>query len=115
MDREDHNMEAALWAEYKHSRAKAAKDALVIYYLGYVKHICHRMAMELPSHVRADDLVSSGVVGLIDAIDKFDDKRDNLFKTYAFIRIRGAVYDDKKSDDGPGTAVVPPSPDRGDR
>jgi len=102
MNRDDQSIEAKLWAAYKHARtkdAKNAKDALVLYYLGYVKYICQRMAMDLPAHMRAEDLVSSGVVGLIDAIDKFDDRRDNLFKTYAFIRIRGAVYDELRKFD----------------
>jgi len=99
MDNDELRMEAKLWDAYKAAPGKETKDALVIYYLGYVKHICQRMAMELPAHVKAEDLVSSGVVGLMDAIDKFDDKRDNLFKTYAFIRIRGAVYDELRKFD----------------
>ena len=95
----DQEKEEALWSQYKKARTKEAADALIIYYLGYVKRICQRVAMELPANITVDDLVSSGVIGLMDAIEKFDDRRSNLFKTYAFIRIRGAVLDELRKFD----------------
>ena len=68
-------------------------------YLPYVKRIVHRIAIHLPSHLEIDDLVSAGVVGLIEAIEKFDPSRDNKFLTYAIFRIRGAVLSELRSQD----------------
>lgn len=70
------------------------RDELVVFYLRYVRYICSRIAMELPPHISEDDLISSGVLGLLDAIEKYDPDRDNLFKTYAYTRIRGSVIDE---------------------
>jgi RNA polymerase sigma factor for flagellar operon FliA len=86
--------EETLWRNYKREHSEANREALILNYLWFVKYICGRMAMTLPSHIRADDLVSSGVFGLIDAIEKFDDRRKNQFRTYAFSRIKGAVLDE---------------------
>ncbi len=72
---------------------------LLTEYLPYVKRIVHRIAIHLPSHLEIDDLVSAGVVGLIEAIEKFDPSRDNKFLTYAIFRIRGAVLSELRSQD----------------
>lgn len=69
------------------------RDQLVETYLPHVKFIADRIAVKLPPSVEADDLYSAGVIGLIDAIDKFDTLRGVLFKTYAELRIRGAILD----------------------
>lgn len=69
------------------------RDHLVEKYLPHVKFIADRIAVKLPPSVEADDLYSAGVIGLIDAIDKFDPMRGVLFKTYAELRIRGAILD----------------------
>ena len=55
--------------------------------------------MRLPSNIELDDLISSGVIGLMDALDKYDPNRDNKFKTYAEFRIRGAILDELRSQD----------------
>src|SRR5690606_28072732 len=57
------------------------------------------IAVRLPSHIELDDLISSGVIGLMDAIEKYDPKRDNKFKTYAEFRIRGAILDELRAQD----------------
>jgi RNA polymerase sigma factor for flagellar operon FliA len=64
-----------------------------------IHYIADRLASRLPSHISRDDLISSGVLGLIDAIDKFDESRGILFKTYAEFRIKGAMIDDLRNMD----------------
>ncbi|RYE82888.1 MAG: RNA polymerase sigma factor WhiG, partial [Hyphomicrobiales bacterium] len=51
------------------------------------------------TNIELDDLISSGVIGLMDAVDKYDSTRDNKFKTYAEFRIRGAMLDELRSQD----------------
>ncbi|MEK6777153.1 MAG: FliA/WhiG family RNA polymerase sigma factor [bacterium] len=75
------------------------KDEIILEYAPQIKFIAHRLAMRLPSHVDIDDLISSGVIGLIDAINKFDPSRNIQFKTYAEFRVRGAMLDDLRSRD----------------
>jgi RNA polymerase sigma factor for flagellar operon FliA len=55
--------------------------------------VAHRIASRLPSHVELDDLINSGILGLMDAIEKFDPARNIKFKTYAELRIKGAILD----------------------
>jgi RNA polymerase sigma factor FliA len=75
----------------------AERDQLIIQYLPWVKFIALRMAAKLPSHIQAEDLISAGVIGLIDALDKFNPAREVQFKTYAQIRIQGAMKDDLRA------------------
>ena len=69
----------------------AERDQLIIRYAPWVKFIAMRMASKLPSHIQAEDLISAGIIGLIDALDKFNPAREIKFKTYAQIRIQGAM------------------------
>ena len=71
----------------------AESDALIEAYAPVVKYAAQRLACRLPAWVCLDDLISSGVVGLIDAIAKYDPTRGTTFKTYAEWRIRGAMLD----------------------
>src|SRR5262245_45692273 len=71
----------------------AERDALIHETLPLIKHIAHRVAMKLPSNVELRDLINAGVLGLLDAIDKFEPERNVKFKTYAEVRIRGAILD----------------------
>ena len=73
------------------------RDQLIIQYAPWVKFIALRMAAKLPSHIQADDLISAGIIGLIDALDKFNPAREVQFKTYAQIRIQGAMKDELRS------------------
>jgi len=75
------------------------RDRLIMEYAPLVRHIANRVAMRLPSHIEADDLVNSGILGLIDAIEKFDPSREVKFKTYAEIRIKGAILDELRAMD----------------
>lgn len=77
----------------------AQKDKLVIEYSSLIKFIAQKIAVRLPSNIELDDLISSGVIGLMDAIDKYDPARDNKFKTYAEFRIRGAILDELRAQD----------------
>jgi RNA polymerase sigma factor for flagellar operon FliA len=72
---------------------------LITEYLPYVKRIVHRIAAHLPSTIDIEDLMNVGVIGLIQAVDRYDPKRDNKFMTYAVFRIRGAVLSELRSRD----------------
>jgi RNA polymerase sigma factor FliA len=71
----------------------AERDALINETLPLIKHIAHRVATKLPSNIEIRDLINAGVLGLLDAIDKFEPERNVKFKTYAEVRIRGAILD----------------------
>ncbi len=88
--------------KYKESHKKIdkrTKEKLIIEYAPLIKFIAQKIAVRLPSNIEFDDLVSSGVIGLMDAIDKYDPSRDNKFKTYAEFRIRGAILDELRAQD----------------
>jgi len=74
-------------------------DDLVIRNVGLVKRIAHHLAARLPSSVDIDDLMQSGMVGLLEAAGNFDPTRGASFETYAGIRIRGAMLDDIRKHD----------------
>lgn len=69
------------------------RDALVREFVPLVKYHAGMLKLRLPPHIELDDLISSGIVGLLDALDRFDDSRGIKFKTYAEFRIRGAMLD----------------------
>jgi len=75
------------------------KNKLVVEYSPLIKFIAQKIASRLPANIELDDLISSGVIGLMDAIDKWDPTRDNKFKTYAEFRIRGAILDELRAQD----------------
>lgn len=68
-------------------------------YGGHIKYIAQRLAMRLPSHVSVDDLVGAGMIGFIDALDKFDPSKEVKFKTYMEIRVKGAMLDELRTMD----------------
>jgi RNA polymerase sigma factor FliA len=69
------------------------RDELITDCLPLVKFIAHRISARLPAHVEVDDLIHSGILGLMDAVKKFEPDRNVKFKTYAEQRIRGAILD----------------------
>lgn len=85
--------------DYRNTKDPGVKDQIVIEYAPLVKFIAQKIASRLPSNIELDDLISCGVIGLMDAIDKFDSSRDNKFKTYAEFRIRGAILDELRAQD----------------
>ncbi len=89
----------SLWKEYTKNRTKEVRDRLVENYLPLVNVIAGRIAISLPAHIDRDDLISSGFFGLLDAVERYDLKRQNKFETYAGVRIRGAMIDYLRSKD----------------
>jgi RNA polymerase sigma factor for flagellar operon FliA len=78
---------------------KKEHEKLIIQYVPLVKNIVGRIAMRLPSHVGKEDLINAGIIGLMSALEKFDETRNVLFETYAGFRIRGAILDELRSRD----------------
>jgi RNA polymerase sigma factor FliA len=81
------------WQRWLRRRSTAARDHLIVSYSPLVKFIAGRVGAGLPASVDPGDLVSSGVLGLIDAIERFDPNQGVKFETFATPRIRGAIYD----------------------
>jgi RNA polymerase sigma factor for flagellar operon FliA len=75
----------------------AWQEQMVLRYAPLIRYIACRLALRLPSHISQEDLISSGIIGLIDAIQKFDQNKNINFKTYAEFRIRGAMLDELRS------------------
>jgi RNA polymerase sigma factor for flagellar operon FliA len=87
------------WDEYKRTGSGAARDNLILHYSPLVKYVAGRVAVGLPANVEQADLISYGIFGLIDAIDKYDQSRGIKFETYAISRIRGAIIDELRAID----------------
>jgi RNA polymerase sigma factor for flagellar operon FliA len=73
------------------------QEQMVLQYAPLIKFIASRLALRLPSHISLEDLISSGIIGLIDAVQKFDPSKNINFKTYAEFRIKGAMLDELRS------------------
>jgi len=86
-----------VWEQWFESRDRAARDRLLVHYSPLVKFVAGRVGAGLPSSVDSGDLVSAGVFGLIDAVERFDRERGVKFETFAVPRIRGAIYDGLRS------------------
>lgn len=82
-----------LWEEYIKTKSDKLREQIIIEYVPLVKLVAGRLNMYLGYTVEYDDLVSYGVFGLIDAIDKFDYDKGIKFETYASLRIRGSILD----------------------
>lgn len=82
-----------LWEEYAKAKSPEVREKIIIEYAPLVKVVAGRLSMYLGYNVEYEDLVSYGIFGLIDAIDKFDFLKDVKFETYASLRIRGAILD----------------------
>lgn len=78
---------------------EAERERIIKEFAPVVKAIAHRLAFRLPAHLDADDLISVGIIGLMDAMQKYDPSREAKFKTYAEFRIRGAMLDEMRSMD----------------
>jgi RNA polymerase sigma factor FliA len=90
---------AALWAEFKGTASPQARERLILHYAPLVKYVASRVATGLPASVEQADLVSYGMFGLIDALEKFEPARGNKFETYAIPRIKGAIIDELRAMD----------------
>jgi RNA polymerase sigma factor FliA len=86
-----------LWKRFKTSGDLTAREGLILHFSPLVKFVAGRVASGLPSSVDRSDLISDGIFGLIDAIDKYDLERGVKFETYAISRIRGAILDELRA------------------
>jgi len=100
---EELNELARLWEEFKQSEVSGAREGarerLILHYAPLVKYVASRVATGLPASVDQADLVSYGMFGLIDALEKFDPGRGNKFETYAIPRIKGSIIDELRAMD----------------
>ncbi|MBN2404309.1 MAG: RNA polymerase sigma factor WhiG [Coriobacteriia bacterium] len=90
---------SAYWAAYKEDGDPLARETLILNYSPLVKYVAGRLSSNLPQNVDTSDLISYGVFGLIDAIEKFDIERGIKFETYAIARIKGAIIDELRAMD----------------
>src|ERR1700676_5771021 len=91
MDNDEAAALGGLWTEYKTSASRDARDRLILHFSPLVKYVAGRVSVGLPQNIEQADLVSYGIFGLIDAIEKFDPGRKIKFETYAIARIKGAL------------------------
>jgi RNA polymerase sigma factor for flagellar operon FliA len=89
----------AIWSEYKDDPTPETREKLILHYAPLVKYVAGRVSSGLPPSVEFNDLMSYGVFGLLDAIDKYDPDRGIKFETYAIARIKGAIIDELRADD----------------
>src|SRR4051795_10469259 len=90
---------AELWREFKDTADQRLRERLILHYSPLVKYVAGRVGVGLPPNIEQADLVSYGIFGLIDAIEKFDISRAIKFETYAISRIRGAIIDELRAID----------------
>jgi RNA polymerase sigma factor for flagellar operon FliA len=88
-----------LWADFKQTGDATLRERLILHYSPLVKYVAGRVGVGLPQNIEQADLVSYGIFGLIDAIEKFDLERAIKFETYAISRIRGAIIDELRAID----------------
>lgn len=88
-----------VWRKYQKRRTKRVRDRLVLEYMPLVKYVAGRLAVGLPSSVQIDDLIGSGTLGLMSAVERYDPSLDNKFSTFAISRIRGAMLDELRAMD----------------
>lgn len=89
----------ALWERYQEAGDPDVREQLILQYSPLVKYVAGRVAVGMPPHVEVSDLVSYGIFGLMDAIEKFDPERGYKFETYAISRIRGSIIDELRAND----------------
>lgn len=83
-----------LWKKFFKTGIEELRDELIVHYLFLVKFVVGRIGSSLPSHVKLDDLYSSGVTGLVRAVEKFDPNKNSKFESYAMLLIKGAIIDE---------------------
>ncbi len=90
---------AALWQRYRDTGDPEVRERLIVHYAPLVKYVAGRVAVGMPANVEHADLVSYGIFGLMDAIEKYDLSKGFKFETYAVTRIKGAIIDELRSID----------------
>ncbi len=89
----------ALWQRYRDTGDPQVRERLIVHYAPLVKYVAGRVAVGMPANVEHADLVSYGIFGLMDAIEKYDLDKGFKFETYAVTRIKGAIIDELRSID----------------
>ncbi len=84
----------ALWRAWKERGDSRSRDRLVLAYAPMVKYLASRKARELPAHCELDDLISCGLVAIIEAVDRFDPTKGATFEQYAWTRVAGSIVDE---------------------
>jgi len=87
----------SLWQRYKERPDKATREQLILNYSPLVKYVAGRVGVGLPNTIEHADLVSYGIFGLIDAIERYDLSKGVKFETYAITRIKGAIIDELRA------------------
>lgn len=85
---------ASAWAEYKLHDDREARNLLILHYTSLVRVVAAKIAAQLPKMIDREDLISYGLFGLMDAIEKYNFEKNVKFETYAVTRIRGSVFDE---------------------
>jgi RNA polymerase sigma factor FliA len=93
------NENQKIWDKWLKSRDPHACDGLIRLYMPIVNYHVQRISVGLPKNVSKDDLISHGMLGLYDALEKFNANRDLKFDTYASFRVRGAIIDGLRKED----------------
>ena len=86
-----------LWQAYWDGRTAPAREAIILQYVPLVKYVVGRLAISLPHFLTSEDIISYGVVGLIDAVERYEAGRNVKFSTYAIARIRGSIIDELRA------------------
>ncbi len=86
-----------MWHAYWDGRTAEARERLILQYVPLVKYVVGRLAISLPHFLTSEDVISYGVVGLIDAVERYKPGRNVKFSTYAIARIRGSIIDELRS------------------
>lgn len=92
-------LDKSLWKKYRVDDNQKAREEIILKHLGLVRYAVGRIIIILPDHVQAEDLESYGIIGLIEAVEKFDYQRGVEFSTFALPRIKGEIYDYLRSKD----------------
>jgi len=99
MDDDESDILQKIYTVYAEKKDRESRENLILHSLPLVKAIVERLAARLPSHLDPDDLSSAGIIGIMDALDRYDPSRGASFKTYASFRIQGAILDELRSMD----------------
>lgn len=93
-EEKDKKLLESLWDDFRSTRSVESRDALIVQYLFLVKFVVGKLGMQYPGHIKLEDLYSSGVTGLIRAVEKYDPSKNTKFESYAILLIKGAIIDE---------------------
>jgi RNA polymerase sigma factor for flagellar operon FliA len=98
-DKQFHLSQQHLWTQFKEHQSEEARQELIVHYMKIVDVVVNRLAIGLPKNISREDLAGYGIMGLIDAVNRFDHRRGWQFETYASWRVRGAIIDSLRQSD----------------